>query len=56
MDEDDQAAAEAHQQQLEQREREEHCRQLQHELIDETKIFEENNRSFWQRIRSIERA
>ena len=55
MDEDTEAAA-WHQTELEQREREERCRQLQRELIDERQIFEENNRSFWQRIRSIERA
>lgn len=55
MDEDTEAAA-WHQVEQEQREREERCRRLQRELIDETKVFEENNRSFWQRIRSIERA
>ena len=56
MDDDDQMAAEAHQQELEAREREERCRRLQRELIDETKIFDEHNKAFWQRIRSIERA
>lgn len=55
VDEDTEAAA-WHQVEQEQREREERCRRLQRELIDETKVFEENNRSFWQRIRSIERA
>lgn len=52
MDEDAEAAA-WHQVELEQREREERCRRLQHELIDETKIFNEDSEAFRQRIRSI---
>lgn len=51
MDEDTEAAA-WHQISQEEREREERCRQLQRELIDETKVFDENNRAFWQRTRS----
>lgn len=51
MDEDTEAAA-WHQFSQEEREREERCRQLQRELIDETKVFDENNRAFWQRNRS----
>ena len=47
MDEDDQMAAEAHQQELEAQERETRCRRLQKELTDETKLFEESAQAFW---------
>lgn len=49
VDEDDEMAALAHQQELEER-----CRQLQKELNDETKVFEETNKQFWDNLRTYE--
>jgi hypothetical protein len=59
-DEDDQMAAEAHQQELEARRWEEEnaaiarCRQLTRELNNETKLFEEYTTAVWERIRTYE--
>jgi hypothetical protein len=55
VDEDDQMAAMAHQEELERRHAEEDAalersRVLTRELNDETRIFQEHSRMFWERF------
>lgn len=54
MDEDDESAALAHQQELELQERMQRCRQLTKELNDETKLFNESTRTFWDNLKRYE--
>jgi hypothetical protein len=53
VDDDDQSAAEAHQQELEQRELEERCRRLRIELRDETRLFERETNEHHERVRRL---
>lgn len=53
MDDDDQSAAEAHQQELEHQELEERCRRLQKELRDEMRIFERETTEHHERVRRL---